>query len=81
MTTLYHEKDQMLAEFYQTGRFPYELHTAAGLPPKEVVHDPIRFLIIHVFFLVSSYVFWTYSEGLRSILMDSMPSLSPVVAT
>jgi len=58
MVNLYKEKDEMLAKFYSTGEFPYSEFTPDAKPPLEVEHDPIRFIVLHLFFLASSYVFY-----------------------
>lgn len=52
------EKEKMLETFYQTGEFPCEKYCPSGkpLPPQLVHQDCLRFFILHVFFLASSYV-------------------------
>lgn len=47
------EKEELLKNFYATGSFaqtPYEV------PPTIVQQDVLRFLIIHLFFMTSSYI-------------------------
>jgi len=64
MVNLYQEKEKMLATFYETGTFPYNQLDAGALPPKTVYHDPLRFLVIHTFFLASNYIFYCLAVGI-----------------
>lgn len=59
MVKLYQEKDEMLSKFYETGKFPHDHFDPSALPPKEICHDPLRFVVIHTFFLFSNYLFYT----------------------
>eukprot|EP00092_Neocalanus_flemingeri_P010647 GFUD01011469.1.p1 GENE.GFUD01011469.1~~GFUD01011469.1.p1 ORF type:complete len:353 (+),score=122.85 GFUD01011469.1:77-1135(+) len=59
MVKLYQEKEEMLDKYYKTGEFPYQMFDRDALPPKVISHDPLRFLLIHLFFIVSSYMFYT----------------------
>jgi len=59
MVNLYKEKDEMLGKFYETGQFPYNQLNPGGKAPVLVEHDLARFLILHLFFLASSYVFYS----------------------
>lgn len=59
MVRLYQEKEEMLGKFYETGKFPYDHFDSAALPPKIVHHDPLRFLVIHTFFIFSNYIFYS----------------------
>ena len=57
MYNLYREKDQLLAEYYRTGAFPYRGEGQPdGQPPLEVRHDPMRFLGLHAAYLSASYI-------------------------
>lgn len=47
------EKEQLLAEFYRTGAFPA---CPNALVPQLVQQDMLRFVIINLFFITSSYV-------------------------
>lgn len=46
------EKEQLLAEFYRTGQFAQASDAGAAL----VQQDMLRFVIINLFFITSSYV-------------------------
>jgi len=59
MVQLYKEKDEMLEKYYQTGKFPYDQHNPDAAPPTIIRHDPLRFIVLHLFFLFSSYVFYS----------------------
>lgn len=50
------EKEKMLECFYKTGEFSSEFCHTEMCPPKVVVQDYLRFLIIHVFFIASTYI-------------------------
>ncbi|XKL61848.1 hypothetical protein PGB90_001681 [Kerria lacca] len=52
------EKEKMLETFYQTGEFPYENYCSSTkpMPPLLVHQDCLRFFILHIFFIASSYV-------------------------
>ena len=65
MYNLYFEKERLLDTYYQTGRFPHDMLDPKAGPPQELLHDPLRFFLLHIFFMISSYLMWTYSEGLR----------------
>ena len=69
MYNLYAEKDRMLEQYYQTGSFPHDMYPPATTStasveqeqprePKMLHHDPIKFLLLHLFFLASSLVMW-----------------------
>ena len=63
MYNIYYEKEKLLKYFYKTGTFP----RSGGLSkfvnePRELLFDPLRFIMINVFFLMSTYIFsllWT----------------------
>lgn len=58
MYQLYYEKEEMLKEFYQTGKFPYSKFSRNGeetVRPRPLVHDPMKFIMLHIFFLTSSF--------------------------
>lgn len=50
------EKEKMLDAFYQTGQFPSHEFCSAPLPPQEVSQDCLRFAILHLFFITSTYL-------------------------
>lgn len=50
------EKEKMLERFYKTGKFSNEFCHNEMTPPKVVVQDYLRFLILHVFFIASTYI-------------------------
>ncbi|XP_055636232.1 acyl-CoA:lysophosphatidylglycerol acyltransferase 1-like [Toxorhynchites rutilus septentrionalis] len=47
------EKEKLLNEFYRTGKFPCG---SASVLPTVVQQDLLRFLLIHLFFITSTYV-------------------------
>ncbi|XP_063385135.1 acyl-CoA:lysophosphatidylglycerol acyltransferase 1-like isoform X1 [Cydia fagiglandana] len=47
------EKDRMLEEYYRTGQFPTTSDTQVV---RQVRQDNLRFLIVHAFFIASTYV-------------------------
>jgi lysophosphatidylglycerol acyltransferase 1 len=68
MYNLYAEKDKMLEYYYENGTFPYNLHPPASTStaktmslserePRHLYHDPMRFALLHVFFVVSTLLF------------------------
>jgi len=59
MVKLYTEKEEMLDKYYKTGEFPYDIHDKDAQPPKIIEQDPIRYLIIHLFFITSLIMFYT----------------------
>jgi len=68
MVNLYKEKDEMLEKFYSSGEFPYNEFNPDGKPPLLVEHDPVRFIILHLFFLASSYVFYRVFSVVLAVL-------------
>ncbi|KAJ8966141.1 hypothetical protein NQ314_003720 [Rhamnusium bicolor] len=50
------EKEKMLEKFYKTGEFSGEFCHNEMSPPKVVVQDYLRFLILHIFFIASTYI-------------------------
>ncbi|XP_045481015.1 acyl-CoA:lysophosphatidylglycerol acyltransferase 1-like isoform X2 [Harmonia axyridis] len=46
------EKERMLETYYQTGEFPLDENSQLPTP---VVQDPLRFLILHLIFIASTY--------------------------
>ncbi|CAG9858624.1 unnamed protein product [Phyllotreta striolata] len=50
------EKENMLETFYRTGSFPCAFSRIKYHPPKVVVQDYLQYAIVHVFFLVSTYI-------------------------
>jgi len=60
MVDLYQQKEQMLDEYYKTGNFPHKMFQDSSTqykPPTLVRHDPLRFLTLQIFFLVSGLMF------------------------
>uniref|UniRef100_A0A182T357 Phospholipid/glycerol acyltransferase domain-containing protein n=1 Tax=Anopheles maculatus TaxID=74869 RepID=A0A182T357_9DIPT len=49
----FYEKEKLLEEFYRTGSWPASCCT---IPPTVVHQDLLRFLLIHLFFITSTYV-------------------------
>lgn len=49
------EKEQLLEIFYKTGKFPVS-STDLSRDPQLVTQDSIRFLILHIFFIMSTYI-------------------------
>ena len=62
MYNLYYEKEDLLAEFYANGAFPN-----GGAPPRPLEHGALRYFALHIFFMLSSSFFWTYTASLRSV--------------
>lgn len=60
--TRWEEKEKILDEFYKTGTMPVAdycpMSSVDGgpLPPQVVQQDPLRFLLLHLFFIASSYL-------------------------
>lgn len=51
------EKENMLSHFYKTGEFPDEAYRhSTRSNPKTVDQDYLRFLILNVFFIASTYI-------------------------
>uniref|UniRef100_A0A2M4BQ02 Putative lysophosphatidylglycerol acyltransferase 1 n=1 Tax=Anopheles marajoara TaxID=58244 RepID=A0A2M4BQ02_9DIPT len=48
----FYEKEKLLEEFYRTGSWP----ASCTVPPTVVHQDLLRFLLIHLFFITSTYV-------------------------
>ncbi|KAL1138409.1 hypothetical protein AAG570_008473 [Ranatra chinensis] len=49
------EKEQILERFYKTGEIPVSDYCPSPLPPQVVTQDTLRFFILHLFFIASSY--------------------------
>ena len=59
MYKLYFEKEKLLEDFYRTGRFPKSGSGSKEVgSPRELMHDPMRFLLLHFFFIASTCIFW-----------------------
>lgn len=67
MVRLYEEKEELLSKYYETGEFPYDHFDAEARPPKVLNHDPLRFLVIHAFFIFSNYIFYSVAVSLSVI--------------
>jgi lysophosphatidylglycerol acyltransferase 1 len=50
------EKEKLLDAYYKTGKFPIDGFCASPVPPQEVSQDCLRFAILHLFFITSSYI-------------------------
>jgi len=70
MYNLYAEKEKMLEDYYRSGIFPHNMFPPATTSraarstrdsdraPRPLYHDPLKFSLLHLFFLVSSAIFW-----------------------
>lgn len=58
MVKLYQEKEEMLDKFYKTGKFPHDHFDPSARPPRILTFDPLRFLVVHIFFIFSNYLFY-----------------------
>ncbi|XP_064111597.1 acyl-CoA:lysophosphatidylglycerol acyltransferase 1-like isoform X2 [Macrobrachium nipponense] len=70
----YQEKEDILQEYYNTGRFPvlptphnpeHQHESIRTLPGSRVVHDPIDFILRHCFYIASTWLwlqifYWIY---------------------
>lgn len=88
MYNLYVEKEKMLERYYQTGQFPYDMYPPASTSaaaasaasnlqsraPKMLYHDPLKFVVLHLFFLASTVVMIWAFLSLKSWNLFSMPS-------
>lgn len=52
------EKEKMLSTYYSTGELPVSEYCVSPSPPQTVLQDPLRFLLLHIFFITSSYLHW-----------------------
>jgi len=74
MVRLYQEKEEMLDSYYKTGNFPYSMFESGdkssnnNSAPRLVHHDPLRFVILHIFFLVSAVMFSNVGWKLISLV-------------
>lgn len=50
------EKERMLDAYYKTGQFPIREYSNSPAPPHEVSQDALRFAILHLFFITSTYI-------------------------
>jgi len=61
MVRLYQEKEAMLDAYYKNGKFPHSMFgdscSNTETSPRLVRPDPLRFVILHVFFIVSGLMF------------------------
>ncbi|KAL0829421.1 hypothetical protein ABMA28_004194 [Loxostege sticticalis] len=55
------EKDKMLEEFYRTGKFPPGSSTSVS---RTVRQDNVRYLILHLFFIASTFIQYKIFSGL-----------------
>ena len=70
----YTEKDQMLAEFKRTGKFPIvptELNGNVTIKePKLIKFDCLWFIAIHMFYLISAFFQWKMICAVCSLMMS-----------
>lgn len=52
----FEEKERMLDMFYRTGEIPSDQFCSTPTPPQLVQQDCLRFFILHLFFITSTYV-------------------------
>lgn len=52
----FEEKEEILDSFYKNGSIPSDKYSSNPIPPQIVAHDCLRFIILHIFFITSSYV-------------------------
>lgn len=52
----FEEKEKMLDYFYKTGKFPVREYSQNPVQPHIVAQDCLRFLILHLFFITSTYI-------------------------
>lgn len=67
MYKLYFDKEMLLEDFYRKGSFPRS--GAASTPvgkPRELMHDPMRFILLHFFFIASTYLLWLTGSKMYS---------------
>ena len=69
MVNLYQEKEQMLEEYYKTGIFPHTMFDKDAQPPQTIRQDPIRYLILHIFFILSAVMFYKTFSYFYSFLV------------
>jgi len=50
------EKEKLLETFYKTGQFPTDGFCTSPIHRQEVSQDCLRFVILHLFFITSSYI-------------------------
>lgn len=62
------EKERILEAYYSTGQFPYREFGTSQEPPQVVHQDPLRFLILHLFFIASTYVHFQLLSYLMALL-------------
>jgi lysophosphatidylglycerol acyltransferase 1 len=62
------EKERMLEAYYTTGQFPYREYCISPEAPQVVRQDPLRFVILHLFFLASTYVHFQLLSYLLAML-------------
>ena len=89
MVNLYVQKEQMLDEYYKTGKpeqgrdydlkyccageFPYKMFEDSSRQeniPRTVTHDPLRFLTLHIFFIVSALMFSKVIMSITTIITN-----------
>lgn len=62
----FQEKELLLDRWYREARLP---HGEDSRPPRPVRQDPLRYLLLHVFFLASTYLHWRLLSALAAALL------------
>ncbi|KAK4886386.1 hypothetical protein RN001_002657 [Aquatica leii] len=52
----FEEKEKMLDSFYKTGTIPVSHYSSNPIPPNVIAQDYLRFIILHIFFITSTYL-------------------------
>jgi len=79
MYNLYAEKEKMLEEYYKTGIFPCNMFPpattstatspdASEREPRPLYHDPLKFVLLHLFFVVSTTLMYFSCNFIRQLL-------------
>lgn len=71
MVRLYQEKEEMLDAYYKTGEFPHAMFSDSSSTENEIrfiQQDPLRFVLLHIFYLVSSYMFLSILSNIYSLV-------------
>lgn len=54
--TRWEEKERILNTYYTTGELPVKEYCSSPIPPQLVTQDSLRYFILHMFFITSSYL-------------------------
>eukprot|EP00088_Acartia_fossae_P024322 TRINITY_DN2527_c0_g1_i2.p1 TRINITY_DN2527_c0_g1~~TRINITY_DN2527_c0_g1_i2.p1 ORF type:complete len:187 (-),score=32.13 TRINITY_DN2527_c0_g1_i2:696-1256(-) len=68
MVKIYEEKEEMLAEYYKTGVYPYKMYSTSGpaMPPTPLKHNAHTYALGHLLFvlanslLIAVYYYFTH---------------------